>query len=90
MLDIETVVQLLADLGLVNKEEFDKKVEEYKKDAPTLKLAQDNASLLMLLAEKDLQLSETNEHLVQTNRQLLETNEQQATLLMALAEKGVL
>ncbi|WP_144504088.1 hypothetical protein [Bacillus mycoides] len=90
MLDIGTVVQGLVDAGFINKEEFDKKVEEYKQGAPALKLAQDNASLLMLLAEKDLQLSNTNEQLIKTNQQLLETNEQQATLLMVLAEKGVL
>lgn len=90
MLDIGTIVQGLVDAGLIDKEEFDKKVELYKQDAPTLKLAQDNASLLMLVAEKDLQLSKTNEQLVKTNQQLLETNEQQATLLMVLAEKGVL
>ncbi|PGB95051.1 hypothetical protein [Bacillus toyonensis] len=90
MLDISTVVQGLIDAGLIDEEEFDKKVEEYKQDAPALKLARDHASLLMMLAEKDLQLSNTNEQLIKTNQQLVETNNQQATLLMALAEKGVL
>lgn len=83
MMELETIIEYLSSTGLINKEEFDKKVEEYKQDAPALKLAQDNASLLMLLAEKDLQLAKTNQ-------QLVETNNQQATLLMALAEKGVL
>lgn len=82
-MEVETVVQYLSSAGLIDKEEFDKKVELYKQDAPTLKLAQDNASLLMLVAEKDLQLAKTNQ-------QLLETTEQQASLLLALAEKGVL
>ncbi|HDR7367939.1 MULTISPECIES: hypothetical protein [Bacillus cereus group] len=82
-MELETVVEYLSSAGLIDKKEFDEKVELYKQNAPTLKLAQDNASLLMLVAEKDLQLSITNQ-------QLLEANEQQATLLMALAEKGVL
>ncbi|MGE7885345.1 hypothetical protein [Bacillus sp. NPDC094077] len=82
-MELETVIEYLSSAGLINKEEFDKKVEEYKQDAPAVKLAQNNASLLMLVAEKDLQLSKINQ-------QLLATNEQQATLLMALAEKGVL
>ncbi len=83
MMELETVIEYLSSTGLINKEEFDKKVEAYKQDAPAVQLAQDNASVLMLLAEKDLQLTKTN-------RQLLETNEQQATLFMVLAEKGVL
>nr|WP_088327953.1 hypothetical protein [Bacillus cereus] len=82
-MELETVIEYLSSTGLINKEEFDKKVEAYKQDAPAVQLAQDNASVLMLLAEKDLQLTKTN-------RQLLETNEQQATLFMVLAEKGVL
>nr|WP_088325868.1 hypothetical protein [Bacillus cereus] len=82
-MELETMIEYLSGAGLINKEEFDKKVEAYKQDAPAVQLAQDNASVLMLLAEKDVQLAKTN-------RQLLETNEQQATLLMVLAEKGVL
>ncbi|WP_144499243.1 hypothetical protein [Bacillus sp. FDAARGOS_235] len=89
-MELETVIDYLFSEGLINKEEFNKKVEEYKQDAPALKLARDHASLLMMLAEKDLQLSNTNEQLIKTNQQLVETNNQQATLLMALAEKGVL
>jgi hypothetical protein len=82
-MELETMIEYLSGAGLINKEEFDKKVEAYKQDAPAVKLAQDNASVLMLVAEKDLQLSKINQ-------QLLEANEQQATLLMVLAEKGVL
>ncbi|MDM5430801.1 hypothetical protein [Bacillus mycoides] len=89
-MELEIMIEYLFSAGLINKEEFDKKVEAYKQDAPAVKLAQDNASVFMLVAEKDLQLSKTNEQLVKTNQQLLETNEQQATLLMVLAEKGVL
>ncbi|MDM5430243.1 hypothetical protein [Bacillus mycoides] len=82
-MELDKVIVDLTDAGFINKEEFDEKVKAYKQDAPAVKLAQDNASVLMLVAEKDLQLSKTNQ-------QLLETNEQQATLLMVLAEKGVL
>ncbi|MGG1137218.1 hypothetical protein [Bacillus mycoides] len=82
-MELDKVIVDLTDAGFINKEEFDEKVKAYKQDAPAVKLAQDNASVLMLVAEKDLQLSKTNQ-------QLLEMNEQQATLLMVLAEKGVL
>ncbi|EOO66999.1 hypothetical protein IIC_05325, partial [Bacillus cereus VD021] len=75
-MELETMIEYLSGAGLINKEEFDKKVEAYKQDAPAVKLAQDHASVLMLVAEKDLQLSKTNEQLVKTNQQLLETNEQ--------------
>ncbi|WP_234931922.1 hypothetical protein [Bacillus thuringiensis] len=71
-MELETVIEYLSGAGLINKEEFDKKVEAYKQDAPAVKLAQDHASVLMLVAEKDLQLSKTNEQLVKTNQQLLE------------------
>ncbi len=67
MMELEAVIEYLSSTGLINKEEFDKKVEEFKQDAPALKLAQDNASLLMLLAEKDLQLAKTNQQLLETN-----------------------
>ncbi|EOO71495.1 MULTISPECIES: hypothetical protein [Bacillus cereus group] len=87
-MELDKVIMDLTDAGFINKEEFDKKVEAYKQDAPAVKLAQDHASVFMLVAEKDLQLSKTNEQLVKTNQQLLETNEQQATLLMVFAEKG--
>ncbi|WP_144499743.1 hypothetical protein [Bacillus sp. FDAARGOS_235] len=66
-MELEAVIEYLSSTGLINKEEFDKKVEEFKQDAPALKLAQDNASLLMLLAEKDLQLAKTNQQLLETN-----------------------
>lgn len=82
-MELETMIEYLSGAGLINKEEFDKKVEAYKQDAPAVQLAQDNVSVLMLLAEKDLQLTKTN-------RQLLEMNEQQATLFISLAKKGVL
>ncbi|MDM5429059.1 MULTISPECIES: hypothetical protein [Bacillus cereus group] len=76
MRNLDEQIQILSDAGIIDKEAFDKKVDEYKGDSPVLKLVKQNATLLMMVAEKDLTIRGVQE--------------QQATLLMTLAEKGVL
>ncbi|HFK1513679.1 hypothetical protein LKL84_26875 [Bacillus paranthracis] len=74
--ELDEQIQMLMDAGFINKEEFDKKVDLYKDESPSRQLAEQNAALMMMVAEKEITI--------------LEIQEQQATVLMVLAEKGVL
>ncbi|HFK1435611.1 TPA: hypothetical protein ACGXNJ_005804 [Bacillus cereus] len=76
MRELDEQIQMLTDAGFINKEEFDRKVEMYKGESPSRQLAEQNAALMMMVAEKEITI--------------LEIQEQQATVLMVLAEKGVL
>lgn len=76
MRELDEQIQMLMDAGFINKEEFDKKVDLYKGESPSRQLAEQNAALMMMVAEKEITI--------------LEIHEQQATVLMVLAEKGVL
>lgn len=76
MRELDEQIQMLMGAGFINKEEFDKKVDLYKDESPSRQLAEQNAALMMMVAEKEITI--------------LEIQEQQATVLMVLAEKGVL
>ncbi|MCU5595093.1 hypothetical protein [Bacillus mobilis] len=76
MRGLEEQIRMLMDAGLINEEEFNRKVEQYKNESPARQLAEQNAALMMMVAEKEMTI--------------LEIQEQQATVLMVLAEKGVL
>ncbi|MFI8673467.1 hypothetical protein ACIGIJ_26985 [Bacillus paranthracis] len=76
MRELDEQIQMLMDAGFINKEEFDKKVDLYKGESHSRQLAEQNAALMMMVAEKEITI--------------LEIHEQQATVLMVLAEKGVL
>lgn len=83
MKEFDAIIQYFIDTGQISSEEFNEKVNSYKKLSPVEEfknkvetLQSDNATLLMMLAERDL---------ADTQR-----DEQQAEMLMVLAEKGVL
>ncbi|MEG9325607.1 hypothetical protein V4C29_23820 [Bacillus cereus] len=74
--NIDEVVQYFANAGVINIENFNQKVDEYKKGSLVRELQAQNAALVLELMKKEEEMNLTSE--------------QQALLILNLTVKGVL